>query len=187
MRLQPHPHLDTHTDPPCSPHNAANRLLRWSGPAKPMVPEKGPKMRKRGVAVLGQAHVRPQMDGGRHSPESLCHPQQYFTTARARTRGGRGTSRWVCLCTRSCASLYTCPCPLPYACFEVELLPPKHPKYTPPAHTHTLTKRANMHGTKGTDRWNWHSHTHTHTHTHTTVHDPPAPVYLLLQPLAAAG
>ena len=69
MELQPHHHFATHTDPTCSPAQRykPHSLSHWD--RKNDGCQKGPKVRKHGVTVFGQACVRTRGGGG--SPRAL--------------------------------------------------------------------------------------------------------------------
>ena len=66
MELHLHYHFttDTHIDPSCSRHKAANYNLCRIGTAKTMVLKKDPKVQKHGAAVFGEARVRTEGEWG---------------------------------------------------------------------------------------------------------------------------
>ena len=59
MELQPHQHFATHIDPSCSLRKIKlQNTLSIASELQKQFPKKGPKVRKHGVAVFGQARVR---------------------------------------------------------------------------------------------------------------------------------
>ena len=66
MESQLHKHFATHIDPSCGRHNATNHILHLDWNRQNEGWKKGPKLRKHGITVCGQARVRTKGGGGMH-------------------------------------------------------------------------------------------------------------------------
>ena len=82
VELQLHQHFDIHIDHSCSLHKATNHISYWIGTEKNDGSKKGPKVRKHGVAVSGQARVRTNGEGGECMHQPLFpRPPAYILVA----------------------------------------------------------------------------------------------------------